>query len=115
MTVLALVITLFSSPTSTYAISYSDLAAYWAPQIYQDVNADLGVRADFITNFNYDGDYLALNNCDNLNNYNENGYVYYKVSETTTHYFIETICSMQGTMPTPRLSMPMKMTLKAVS
>jgi len=68
---------------------YYNLAMNWAPQIYQDVNADLGVRADFCTNFNYDGDYLALNNWDNLNNYPEYGYVYYKVSETTTHYFIE--------------------------
>ena len=25
-----------------------ELAAYWAPQIYQDVNADLGVRADLL-------------------------------------------------------------------
>ncbi|OPH58999.1 hypothetical protein BC351_21950 [Paenibacillus ferrarius] len=89
MTVLTLVVPFLSGGATTQAASYSDLAAHWAPQIYQDVNADLDVRADFITNFNYDGDYLARNNWDNLNNYNENAYVYYKVAETTTHYFIE--------------------------
>lgn len=47
------------------------------------------MRADFITNFNYDGDYIGNNNWNNLYNYYENAYVYYKVSETTTHYFIE--------------------------
>lgn len=75
--------------TSHAAVSYDDLAAHWAPQIYQDVNADLDVRADFITNFNYDGDYQALNNWNNLDSFNENSYVYYKVSETATDYFIE--------------------------
>lgn len=87
-----LAVPLFSiavEPKASAAPSYADLAAHWAPQIYQDVNADLNVRADFITNFNYDGDYLALNNWDNLDKYNENGYVYYKVAETLTHYFIE--------------------------
>ncbi|NBD23303.1 hypothetical protein [Paenibacillus glycinis] len=74
---------------AAHAASNAELAAHWAPQIYQDVNADLDVRADFITNFNYDGDYRALNNWDNLSNFNENGYAYYKVSETNTHYFIE--------------------------
>lgn len=89
MTILTLAVPFFTNASTTHAASYSELAAYWAPQIYQDVNADLDVRADFITNFNYDGDYVARNNWDNLSNYNENGYVYYKVSETTTHYFIE--------------------------
>ncbi|MBA2943683.1 hypothetical protein HZF08_36010 [Paenibacillus sp. CGMCC 1.16610] len=89
MSIITLAVPFFTSASTTHAASYSELAAYWAPQIYQDVNADLDVRADFITNFNYDGDYLARNNWDNLSNYNENAYVYYKVSETTTHYFIE--------------------------
>jgi len=84
-----LIIPFFSGAAVTHAASHSELAAHWAPQIYQDVNADLDVRADFITNFNYDGDYLARNNWDNLNNFNQNAYVYYKVAETLTHYFIE--------------------------
>ncbi|MGN7453990.1 hypothetical protein ACTHPH_04115 [Paenibacillus pasadenensis] len=75
--------------TSHAAPSYADLAAHWAPQIYQDVNADLDARADFISSFNYDGDYLPLNNWDNLHNYEQKAYVYYKVAETLTHYFIE--------------------------
>ncbi len=90
LSVLMLAVSLQVGSTTTHAaVSYSDLAAHWAPQIYQDVNADLNVRADFPTNFNYDGDYLALNNWENLDNFKENGFVYYKVSETSTHYFIE--------------------------
>ncbi|OME86161.1 hypothetical protein BK120_09295 [Paenibacillus sp. FSL A5-0031] len=89
VTACALVIPFFSGAAVTHAASHSELAAHWAPQIYQDVNADLDVRADFITNFNYDGDFIARNNWENLNNFNQNAYVYYKVSETLTHYFIE--------------------------
>lgn len=68
---------------------YKDLASYWSPKIYQDVAADLGVREDYITNFNYDGDWVGNNNWDNCNVDPENAYVYYKVQETQTNYFIE--------------------------
>lgn len=74
---------------TVHAVSYFELAEHWAPQVYQDVNTSFDVRADFITNFNYDGDYNPLNNWQNLSYYQEKGYVYYKVSETNTHYFIE--------------------------
>lgn len=68
---------------------YEDLAYHWSPQVYQDVAADLGVREDYLTNFNYDGDWIGNNNWDNCNNAPEHAYVYYKVQETQTHYFIE--------------------------
>jgi hypothetical protein len=80
LTVFALATSLFTGVSRTYAVSYFDLAAYWAPQLYQDVNTTYDVRADFITNFNYDGDYIGNNNWNNLYNYYENAYVYYKVS-----------------------------------
>ncbi|WP_173190510.1 hypothetical protein [Paenibacillus alginolyticus] len=37
MTVITLIIPFFTNAITTHAASYSDLAAYWAPQIYQDV------------------------------------------------------------------------------
>jgi hypothetical protein len=49
MSILTLAVPFFTSASTTHAASYSELAAYWAPQVYQDVNADLDVRADFIT------------------------------------------------------------------
>ncbi len=87
--ILSLILTTFSFVKPAKAVSYTDLASHWAPKIYQDVNTTYGVRADFVTNFNYDGDWIGNNNWNNLYNYPENGYVYYKVQETDTHYFIE--------------------------
>lgn len=87
--VLTLGITMFSIPKVAHAATYSEIAAHWAPQIYQDVSTDYGVRADFVTNFNYDGDWVGNNNWNNLNNYDEKGNVYFKVQETDTNYFIE--------------------------
>ncbi|WP_054954881.1 hypothetical protein [Paenibacillus dakarensis] len=69
--------------------TYADLAAHWAPTIYQDVNETYGVRADFMTKFNYDGDWRGDNNWENLYNYPILPSVYYSVRETLTHYFIE--------------------------
>ncbi|MDF2654352.1 MAG: hypothetical protein K0R19_826 [Bacillota bacterium] len=68
---------------------YEELAAYWAPTIYQDVNETYHVRADFMTRFDYDGDWRGDNNWENLMNYPQNPSVYYSVRETLTHYFIE--------------------------
>ena len=70
------------------SVSHADLAAYWAPDFYQDVNATYGYTADFITNFDYDGDWQGNNNWENLYSYPLYSYVYYSVVETTTHYFI---------------------------
>ncbi len=67
---------------------YEDLAAHWAPDFYQDVNATYGLKADSLTNFDYDGDWNGRNNWENLNSYNTPAYVYYSVVETETHYFI---------------------------
>ncbi|HLP40548.1 MAG TPA: hypothetical protein VK465_03490, partial [Fibrobacteria bacterium] len=46
-------------------------------------------KGDYITRFNYDGDYIGINNWENLDSYSSvPAYVYYAVSETATHYFI---------------------------
>ncbi|PDO10640.1 MAG: hypothetical protein BLM47_05960 [Candidatus Reconcilbacillus cellulovorans] len=70
------------------AVGYDELAAHWAPVFYQDVNSTYGYRADYLTNFNYDGDWAGNNNWENLNSYNLYSYVYYSIVETQTHYFI---------------------------
>ncbi len=68
--------------------TYAQLAAYWAPTIYQDVSATYDVKSDFITSFNYDGDWRGDNNWENLFNYPLYANVYYSVQETLTHYFL---------------------------
>lgn len=75
-------------PAKTYALTEQQLAEYWAPDIYHDVNDTYGYKADFITNFNFDGDWNGTNNWENLYSYSIGSYVYYSVVETTSHYFI---------------------------
>ena len=74
--------------SSAAAVTYAELAAYWAPDFYQDTNATYGYKADYITSFDFDGDWRGNNNWENLDYYPTPGYVYYSVVETGTHYFI---------------------------
>ena len=69
-------------------VSTKDLAAYWAPDFYQDVNDTYGYASDYMTNFDYDGDWKGNNNWENMNNFPLRAYAYYSVVETTTHWFI---------------------------
>lgn len=71
----------------SYAIEYEGLAGYWAPVFCQDID-NANVRADYITNFNYDGNWTGNDNWNNLNNYPLRAHIYYWVIETETHYFI---------------------------
>ncbi len=68
---------------------YKSLAEYWSPVICQDVDGS-SFLADYILKFDYDGDYNAWNNSDNLNRsgVSYDPRVYYWVVETETHYFI---------------------------
>jgi hypothetical protein len=45
-------------------------------------------RADQITRFDFDGDFVGNNNSAHLLDFNEPAYVYYNVIESETHYFI---------------------------
>jgi hypothetical protein len=63
------------------------LAAHWAPVIYQDTD-DSDPAADFITNFDYDGNWNGLDNWDNYPFYPLPAYTYYWVLETATNWFI---------------------------
>lgn len=69
------------------APSLEKIAAYWAPVICQDMDAT-NYRAEYLTKFDYDNDFIGDNNWNNLNRYALPGYVYNWVSETSTHYFI---------------------------
>ena len=63
-----------------------DLAYRWAPIYYQDT-ARKGL-ADYLSAFNYDGDWRGNNNWDNLGKYQLKGYAYYSVSETDSHWYV---------------------------
>lgn len=65
-----------------------EIAARFAPIFYQGV---VGTgRLDYITNFDFDGDWAGDNNWRNAGDpkFPLNAYVYYAVSETPTHYFV---------------------------
>jgi hypothetical protein len=65
-----------------------DIAARFAPHFYQGVIGR--ERFDYITNFDFDGDWHGNNNWEHAadTHYPLKAYVYYSVSETPTHYFI---------------------------
>lgn len=68
-------------------IDDEDLAYYWAPIVYQDTDSS-DYSADYITNFNFDGDWDGCNNWENKDNYPLNAWAYYWISETDTNWFI---------------------------
>ncbi|MBQ2953528.1 MAG: hypothetical protein IJE07_08210 [Clostridia bacterium] len=71
-------------------ISPEEVAQHYAPVIDQAVNVLLseGGRGDFITAVDYDGDWSALNNWENLRSGDLGAVVYYSVQETDTHWFV---------------------------
>ncbi len=72
--------------------NHRELAYYWAPVWYQDtypeINGEFGLIFDYITNFDYDGDWVGNNNADNIESYPLPAYIYYSVVETATQWFI---------------------------
>jgi Ca2+-binding RTX toxin-like protein len=81
---------------------YGDLAAHWAPVIYQDTDSTCAV-ADYVTNFDYDGDWQGIDNWEHLATDTTNSffgttscqalrstpsYVYYWVVETANDWYI---------------------------
>lgn len=66
-----------------------DIAAHFAPIFYQGLG-DKKIL-DHITNFNFDGDWRGDNNWMNADDsvrFPRRAYVYYAVSETTTHFLV---------------------------
>jgi len=64
------------------------IAIQFAPVLYQGLGSH--PRSDYVTNFDYDGDWKGDNNWKNVDNkrYPLRAYVYFSVSETSTHYFV---------------------------
>ncbi len=64
------------------------IAAQFAPVIYQGLGDQ--PRFDYLTNFDFDGDWKGDNNWVNAGNktHSLRAYVYYSVLETATHYFV---------------------------
>lgn len=75
-------------PASTADPKDKLIAAQFAPIFYQGLGEQ--PRADYITSFDFDGDWKGDNNWQNLNNraYPLRAYIYYSVAETPTHYFV---------------------------
>lgn len=68
------------------------LAIHWAPLVYQDTDANvlLTARDDYLTRIDFDGDWDAWNNQENMESdaFALPGAVYYAVIETVTHWYI---------------------------
>ncbi|MFD7233168.1 hypothetical protein [Streptomyces sp. NPDC059881] len=66
-----------------------ELAYRWAPVHYQDSSSS-NYRADYLAPVDYDGNWNALDNWDNLDAQagGLKGTVYYAVSETSTHWYL---------------------------
>ena len=69
-------------------INEREVAARFAPIFYQALGDK--PRSDYITNFDFDGDWRGDNNWEHVDdrNFPLRAYIYYSVSETQTHFFI---------------------------
>ncbi len=61
------------------------MAEHYAPVIYQEAHSEV---LDFITRFDFDGDWDGANNWRNAYSFDLDAYVYYGVIESSRHYFI---------------------------
>ncbi len=74
------------------AVRDRDIAARFAPVFHQALGS--APRFDYVTNFDFDGDWRGDNNWNNaaMERFPLKGYVYYSVFETRTHFFIHYAC-----------------------
>lgn len=72
------------------ALAPEEIAAHYAPEINAAVNVLLSEsgKGDFLTAVDFDGDWSAMNNWENMTAYPLLATVYYSVQETDTHYFV---------------------------
>jgi hypothetical protein len=77
------------NPLMRPSFSREDLADYYAPVWYQDVDSS-DPDAEYITNFDFDNNWDGDDNWQHQNDgeYSLNAYIYYSVIETESHYFI---------------------------
>lgn len=67
------------------ASRYRLIAEHFAPVVVQRTNDE---RRDFITKFNFDGNWNGSDNLEHLAQFPLHASVYYSVIESTTHYFV---------------------------
>ncbi len=69
-------------------LSDTEIATLFAPIFYQALGDK--PRSDYITSFDFDGDWKGDNNWNNLANkdFSLKAFIYYSVVETATHYFV---------------------------
>jgi hypothetical protein len=65
--------------------AHRQLAEHYAPVVFQETRSTV---LDFITSFDYDGDWKGDNNWRNAYLFDLAGHVYYAVIESSRHYFI---------------------------
>lgn len=73
-----------------------ELAEHWAPIHYQSIRKtdspfnsnSLKGKSDSLSTMDFDNDWIATNNWENLRKYDSDPAVYYYVAATSTHYFI---------------------------
>jgi len=97
ISIIAVVLALHANARASYWVETTEkpddadreIAARFAPIFYQALGDR--PRSDYITNFDFDGDWRGDNNWENSGNENFplKAYVYYSVAETSTHYFIQ--------------------------
>jgi hypothetical protein len=88
MRAFSLILALLLGVASTAAAENAEhrsLAEHWAPVVLQESRSNV---LDFITRFDYDGDWRGDNNWRNAYVYDLPGAAYYSVIESTSHYFI---------------------------
>lgn len=70
-------------------ITPEEIAVHYAPEINAAVNVLISGagKGDFITAVDFDGDFSALNNWENMASHPLNAVVYWSVQETDTHWF----------------------------
>lgn len=78
----------FSTALPANMDGYETLAAKYSPIIYQATKSDSPLF-DYMTSFEFDGNWKALDNYDNVKKATSiKSWVYYDVVETKSHYFI---------------------------
>jgi hypothetical protein len=83
---LTLVCLAFSQTALATTRDYKAVAEYFAPAVLQQTGKfPVG---DIPTRYNFDGDFYADNNWENLVKFEIKPFVYYEVLETKTHFFI---------------------------
>jgi hypothetical protein len=65
---------------------YRRIAEHYSPFVAQETWFQ--PKADFLTRFDFDGDWRGDNNWDNLDAGSSQGYVHYAAVETATHVFL---------------------------